>query len=72
VVPKKLTIDQICAAAAFRSRGRLPVVTYLHAATKAVLTRSAQPLVGITQKNCPEDELLLNFYRLKGMPRDGG
>jgi myotubularin-related protein 1/2 len=65
-------MDQIVAAAAFRSRGRLPAVTYLHGPTKAVLTRSAQPLVGITQKNCPEDELLLNLYRLKGMPRDGG
>lgn len=65
-----MTAEQIATAAAFRSRGRLPVVTYLHPTSKAVLTRSAQPLVGITQKNCPEDELLLNLYRLKGMSLD--
>lgn len=50
----------------FRSRARLPVVTYLHRATGAVLTRSAQPMVGLAQKNCPEDEKLLSLYRCKG------
>lgn len=67
VLPRKMTNDQIATAAAFRSRGRLPAITYLHQASKAVMARSAQPLVGLTQKNCPEDELLLNFYRLKGV-----
>jgi hypothetical protein len=42
------------------------VVTYLHKPTGAVLTRSAQPMVGLAQKNCPEDEKLLNLYRCKG------
>lgn len=31
-----------------------------------VLCRSAQPMVGIINKGCVEDEMLLNFYRLKG------
>jgi hypothetical protein len=41
-------------------------VTYLHKPTGAVLTRSAQPMVGLSQKNCPEDEKLLRLYRCKG------
>jgi hypothetical protein len=53
-------------SAGFRSKARLPVVTYLHKPTGAVLTRSAQPMVGLAQKNCPEDEKLLNLYRCKG------
>jgi hypothetical protein len=32
----------------------------------AVLTRSAQPMVGLTQKNCQEDAVLLNLFRTKG------
>ena len=35
-----------------------------------VLTRSAQPLVGLTLKSCAADEKLLNFYRLKGRSAD--
>lgn len=42
------------------------MVTYLHKITGAVLTRSAQPMVGLAQKNCPEDAKLLNLYRCKG------
>ncbi len=66
MLPALMTPDQIKSAAAFRSRGRLPAITYRHPATGAVLTRSAQPLVGLAQKSCPEDELLLNLYRMKG------
>jgi len=50
----------------FRSKARLPVVTYLHGPTGAVLTRSAQPMVGLGQKNCAADSKLLNLYRCKG------
>ena len=50
----------------FRSKARLPVVTYLHGPTGAVLTRSAQPMVGLGQKNCAADAKLLNLYRCKG------
>lgn len=42
------------------------MVTYLHGPTGAVLTRSAQPMVGLGQKNCAADAKLLNLYRCKG------
>lgn len=54
------------ALSGFRSKARLPVVTYLHGPTGAVLTRSAQPMVGLGQKNCAADAKLLNLYRCKG------
>ncbi len=72
MLPALMSPEQIKAAAAFRSRGRLPVITYRHVATGALLTRSAQPLVGLTQKNCPEDEFLLNLYRMKGKDHPPG
>lgn len=56
----------LCINAGFRSKARLPVVTYLHGPTGAVLTRSAQPMVGLAQKNCAADAKLLNLYRCKG------
>lgn len=70
VVPAALTGPEIQAAAAYRSKGRLPAVTYRHARTGAVMTRSAQPLVGITMKGCKSDEKLLDLYRLQGIPFD--
>lgn len=65
-LPRYMDDEQIRTAAAFRSRGRLPAITYRHAKTGALLTRSSQPFVGLIQKKCAEDELLLNLYRCKG------
>lgn len=39
------------AVAAYRSKGRLPAVTWMDPATKAVLARSAQPLAGLGGKS---------------------
>lgn len=72
IVPKQMNDKGIFASVRFRSQGRFPVVTYLHKATKAVLVRCAQPLVGLSQKNCEEDSLLLNWYRLKGKEEEPG
>lgn len=66
VLPSEITLDEIKLAAKFRSKNRMPCITYLHKETGAVLTRSAQPMVGLTQKTCVEDEKLLNLYRCKG------
>lgn len=66
VIPKEMSKDEIITAAKFRSRNRMPCITYLHKPTGAVLTRSAQPMVGLSLKSCPEDEKLLDLYRCKG------
>ena len=40
--------EDVITAAKFRSKGRLPVITYRCSKTGAVLTRSSQPMVGLT------------------------
>ena len=45
-----------------RSAQRLPVVTWIHP-NGAPLCRSSQPIIGLNDKLCPEDEALLLAYR---------
>ncbi|XP_061998590.1 phosphatidylinositol-3-phosphatase myotubularin-1-like isoform X1 [Rosa rugosa] len=47
IVPKSITDEEVLQASSFRARCRLPVVTWCHPRTGAVLARSSQPLVGI-------------------------
>lgn len=70
VLPAAISFQEIIVAINYRSKGRLPAVTYRHRNTGAVLTRSAQPLVGLTTKKCPADEKMLDLYRLKGISND--
>ncbi|RWS02746.1 myotubularin-related protein 2-like protein, partial [Dinothrombium tinctorium] len=56
VVPSAATDDDLNAVANFRSRGRIPVLSWLHPETQASLTRCSQPLVGVSGKRCREDE----------------
>ncbi|CAG0899028.1 unnamed protein product [Cyprideis torosa] len=42
--------------AAFRSRGRIPVLSWLHPKTKASITRSSQPLVGVFASRSVADQ----------------
>ncbi|KJH44689.1 hypothetical protein DICVIV_09296 [Dictyocaulus viviparus] len=44
----------------FRSRGRLPVLTYFHKVNGAVICRCAQPLTGFSAR-CVEDEKLMEL-----------
>lgn len=66
VMPSKMTDEAVQKSAAFRSRERLPVLTYCYHTKvgnnklKVYLWRASQCKSGITQR-CPEDELLLRF-----------
>jgi len=53
----KQSVVQGCAQ--FRSKGRLPVLTYYHSSTGAALLRCSQPLSGINGRS-PEDEEYIN------------
>ena len=66
-----LTPAALEAIARFRSRARLPAVTWGHPTTKAVLARSSQPCAGIMQTRCAEDELLVSALRGPGPNGDG-
>jgi myotubularin-related protein 1/2 len=59
LVPSSITDAELQTAAAFRGRGRIPVVTWVHP-NGAVLARSAQPLVGLMMNSRNEaDEALV-------------
>ncbi|KAH7537013.1 phosphatidylinositol-3-phosphatase myotubularin-1 isoform X2 [Ziziphus jujuba] len=47
IVPKLIPDQEVLQASTFRARCRLPVVTWCHPGSGAVLARSSQPLVGL-------------------------
>ncbi|KAK0160024.1 hypothetical protein PV328_007471 [Microctonus aethiopoides] len=55
-VPTAATDDDLQSSAGFRSRGRLPVLSWIHPESQATITRCAQPLVGVGGKRSREDE----------------
>ncbi|CAF0845017.1 unnamed protein product [Brachionus calyciflorus] len=61
-VPSSVSDVIIQSSAGFRSRGRLPVLSYLHP-NGASITRCSQPLSGFNGR-CPEDEQLLQHILL--------
>lgn len=63
VVPTAVGEEWLKKIAQFRSRARIPVLVWIHPETKAALTRSAQPLCGLSNKRCPEDEDYLSEMR---------
>lgn len=46
-VPAQATDDDLRAVANFRSRGRIPVLSWIHPESQATITRCSQPLVGV-------------------------
>lgn len=60
IVPKGIGDDYLRISATFRSGGRFPVLSYYHQRTKSTIYRSAQPLIGPTNRRCKEDEVILN------------
>ena len=56
--------------AKFRSKGRIPTLTYRNYRSGAVMCRSAQPFVGVLRHRSAADKLLLNLYRVRGDVND--
>ncbi|GBP77936.1 Myotubularin-related protein 2 [Eumeta japonica] len=50
-VPAAANDDLLRAVAAFRSRGRIPVLSWIHPSSQATITRCSQPLVGFKNLN---------------------
>eukprot|EP00002_Diphylleia_rotans_P010979 TRINITY_DN2177_c0_g3_i1.p1 TRINITY_DN2177_c0_g3~~TRINITY_DN2177_c0_g3_i1.p1 ORF type:complete len:975 (-),score=191.01 TRINITY_DN2177_c0_g3_i1:483-3407(-) len=59
VVPAVMSDDELVAVAAFRSRGRIPALSWIHPKNKASITRCSQPRVGMSGKRSREDEKLV-------------
>lgn len=56
VVPSAASEDDLRQVSQFRSRGRIPVLSWLHPESQASLTRCAQPMVGVSGKRSKDDE----------------
>lgn len=59
VVPSAISDNTLNYAGKYRSRTRLPVLTYVHPVNNCSITRCAQPLVGVRQHRSIQDEKLL-------------
>lgn len=55
-VPSTATDDYLKSVASFRSRGRIPVLSWLHPESQASITRCSQPSVGMSGKRNRDDE----------------
>ena len=59
VVPSKISDNTLKYASSFRSRARIPALTYLHPVNNCTITRCSQPLTGLTFKRSIQDESLV-------------
>ncbi|KAK7481955.1 hypothetical protein BaRGS_00026758 [Batillaria attramentaria] len=66
-VPAIASTPVLVGSSKFRSRGRLPVLSYLHRENQAAVTRCSQPLAGFSAR-CVEDEQMLQAV-LKANPK---
>ncbi|XP_015666239.1 myotubularin-related protein 8 [Protobothrops mucrosquamatus] len=62
VVPKAAARAMVLGSAKFRSRGRIPVLSYFYKENNAAICRCSQPLSGFSTR-CLEDEQLLQAIR---------
>ncbi|KAM6949420.1 myotubularin [Aplochiton taeniatus] len=62
-VPFKAAEDDLRKVATFRSRGRIPVLSWIHRENQAVICRCSQPLVGMSGKRNKDDERYLELVR---------
>lgn len=62
-VPFKSKEEDLSRVAAFRSRGRIPVLSWIHRENQAVIVRCSQPLVGMSGKRNKDDERYLEMIR---------
>ncbi|KAI9913811.1 hypothetical protein PsorP6_006679 [Peronosclerospora sorghi] len=58
-VPTSVSDSVLTVASKFRSKGRIPVLSWRDRDTGAVICRSSQPLVGLGQKQCDMDVCLI-------------
>ncbi|EJD44171.1 phosphatases II [Auricularia subglabra TFB-10046 SS5] len=59
VIPSKISDATLQYAVKYRSKSRIPVLAYLHWANLGTLTRSSQPMVGLTNNRSIQDEKLV-------------
>lgn len=55
-VPSAASEDDLKAVASFRSRGRIPILSWIHPHSQAAIVRCSQPQVGVSGKKSSADE----------------
>ncbi|CUV06782.1 unnamed protein product [Cryptosporidium hominis] len=72
VVPENISDSQLIKVAAFRSKGRIPILSWTNPDLKCTLWRSSQPKSAF--KRCIEDEIMIttisSFYKNNGDPKE--
>uniref|UniRef100_A0A8D2ICH6 Myotubularin n=1 Tax=Urocitellus parryii TaxID=9999 RepID=A0A8D2ICH6_UROPR len=63
VVPYRASDEDLRRVATFRSRNRIPVLSWIHPENKTVIVRCSQPLVGMSGKRNKDDEKYLDVIR---------
>ncbi|KAJ9637358.1 phosphatidylinositol-3-phosphatase ymr1 [Coniosporium tulheliwenetii] len=58
-VPSSISDNVLNYAGKYRSRARIPVLTYLHPVNNCSITRSSQPLSGVARNRSVQDEKLV-------------
>lgn len=59
VVPATITDEQLLSVASFRSKGRIPVLSWRNRENPTVIMRCSQPLTGILSQRNSDDEFLI-------------
>jgi myotubularin-related protein 6/7/8 len=59
VVPSSISDNVLKHAGPFRSKSRIPALTYIHPINSCTITRSAQPSTGLRRARSPQDERLV-------------
>ncbi|KAF8609927.1 phosphatases II [Ceratobasidium sp. AG-I] len=59
VVPARISDATLAYAAKYRSKARIPALSYLHWGNFATITRCSQPMVGLTNNRSVQDEKLI-------------
>ncbi|KAG7470901.1 hypothetical protein MATL_G00118800 [Megalops atlanticus] len=59
VVPVTIPDEELKRVAAFRAKGRIPVLSWIHPESQATVTRCSQPMVGVNGKRSKDDEKYL-------------
>uniref|UniRef100_A0A8C5BH00 phosphatidylinositol-3,5-bisphosphate 3-phosphatase n=1 Tax=Gadus morhua TaxID=8049 RepID=A0A8C5BH00_GADMO len=69
-VPYRASEEDLRRVAAFRSRGRIPVLSWIQRDNQAAIARCSQPLVGMSGKRNKDDERYLELLReTNGTPK---
>uniref|UniRef100_A0A8C2UIQ2 Myotubularin n=1 Tax=Chinchilla lanigera TaxID=34839 RepID=A0A8C2UIQ2_CHILA len=63
MVPYRTSDEDLKRVAAFRSRSRIPVLSWIHPENKTAIVRCSQPLVGMSGKRNKDDEKYLDAIR---------